>query len=605
MNDTQTMTAINKKRPALIALLAASLAAQAQADEREELLKLKNTTVNLIDALVQQGILDKEKAKNIIKTAEDKAVVEAKQQRAAEQAAAQANGAVAGAAAGAAAGTATGAATGGAQSIRVARVPEFVKDEIREQVRKELKDDVVKQVKAEAKEEKWGIPAALPDWVTRIHPYLDYRERFQWDIYQADNAPAFDWLQINREGGLSQALLRGDAYLNTHIDRVRFRERFRVGFDADIIEGLKAGFRLSTSNQYSPTSINQTMGNTGQGFLVQIDRAFLQYDFKDSSGTDWFTLWGGRTPNPFVSTDLMFSPDLSMEGIAGNFRWNFGRDDPRVRNFKTPNPYGRYGLNLGEQQHPNTVFATLGAFPLQEINLSSQDKYMFAAQLGADWLFQKDSRLKVATAYYNYTNVRAIRNSLDSLTYDWTAPQFMQKGNSLVAINDAQNQTACNIAPLGAQNVCLVGLASGFQVFNATAMYDYAGFDFAHIMMTADFAKNFGFNQNYIKQEFGDTIKPRTLAWQARLDVGHTDLRRFGEWGVYFSYRYLQRDALLDAYTDNVFHQGGTDAKGWMLGAQYGLAQNVWANVRWFSTDSIDGPPLSIDTLNVDFNARF
>ena len=607
---------MTKATPALAALLAAALATPAPADEREELLKLKNTTVNLIDALVQQGILDKGKAQAIIKTAEDKAAVEARQQRADEKAAQDraragagpaaavaAGSAVAGAVA---AGAAAGAAAGGKPApVRVALVPEFVKQEIRDQVRAELKDDVVKEVKAQAKEEKWGIPAALPDWVGRIHPYVDGRLRFQWDTYPSGNAPAFDWLQINRDGGLSQALAKNEAYLNTSIDRVRFRERFRAGFDADITDGLKAGFRLSTSNQFSPVSVNQTMGDTDQSWLVVIDRAFLQYDFKDGRGTDWFTLWGGRIPNPFVSTEMLFSPDLSFEGVAGNFRWNFGGDNPAVTSYRTPNPLGRFGVNLGEQQHPDTVFATLGAFPIQEVNFSARDKYLFAAQLGADWLVHNESRLKVAAGYYHYTNVTAQRNSLDSQTFDWTAPQFMQKGNSLVAINDAQNQTLCSTGALGAQNVCLVGLASGFKVFNATAMFDFADLAPTHVMLTGDFAKNFGFNQNAIKRQFGDTITPKTLAWQARLDVGRADMHRLNDWSLYFAYRYLQRDAVLDAFTDNVFHQGGTDAKGWMLGAQYGLAQNVWANLRWFSTDSIDGPPLSIDTLNVDLNARF
>ena len=41
--------------------------------EREDLLTLKNTTVNLIDVFVQQGLLDKEKAAQLVKTAEAKA----------------------------------------------------------------------------------------------------------------------------------------------------------------------------------------------------------------------------------------------------------------------------------------------------------------------------------------------------------------------------------------------------------------------------------------------------------------------------------------------------------------------------------------------------
>jgi hypothetical protein len=83
------------------------------------------------------------------------------------------------------------------------------------------------------------------------------------------------------------------------------------------------------------------------------------------------------------------------------------------------------------------------------------------------------------------------------------------------------------------------------------------------------------------------------------------EIRRFADWSVSLAYRYVQRDAVLDAFTDSIFHQGGTNAKGWVLGTQYGLAKNTWLNLRWLSTDAIDGPNYSIDTVNLDLNARF
>lgn len=514
--------------------------------------------------------------------------------------------------AGPASGSSPASASGGAagqgnstQRVRVAYVPDFIKEEIRNQVRDDLKDEVVKDVKAQAKSERWGVPAALPDWVTRIHPYFDNRLRLQYELYPSDNYGYFiDWLQVNKDGGLAQAQARGEAFLNSTVDRLRLRERFRVGFDADLTDNLKAGFRLATSNQYNPVSNNQTLGNTGQSYQIAIDRVFIEYDYRDRAGNDWMTLWGGRIPNPWMSTDVVYDPDLSFEGIAGTFRLNLGRDDPAVKNYHLPNPFGRAGIQMGPQ-HPDSVFATLGIFPIQDINFSSSDKWLYGMQLGADWLVFNESRLKFAAAYYDYKNISARRNAYDSNAYDWTAPQFMQKGNSLVAINDAQNQPACNAGALGAQNVCLVGLASDFQIFNATAMFDYTRFAPTHVLLTGDFAHNYGFNQKRILQEFGDSITPKVDAFQVRLDVGRTELKRFKDWNMYFAYRYLERDAVLDAFTDSVFHQGGTDTKGWVVGAQYGLAYNTWLNLRWFSTNAISGPPCAIDSLVLDLNSRF
>ncbi|NJD33763.1 MAG: hypothetical protein FIA96_02825 [Betaproteobacteria bacterium] len=590
-------------RKILASLLAGSLTAPVVAAEKaDEILKVKKSTfVNLVDLLVQRGVLKQDEGKGLVKAAEEEAD-EMDKAQAAEGAVAHSGSASAETVAKVAV-----AADKSGKSMHVSYVPEIVKKEIREQVRAELRADVAKDVQAKAKEEKWGIPAALPDWVSRIHPYFDMRLRLADEFYSDQNVVAFDWLQINEENGLVQATALNKAFLNTRSDRLRLRERFRIGFDADITEGLKAGFRFATSNQFSPVSNNQTLGNTGRAYQFAIDRAFLQYDFADAKGRDWFSVYGGRFANPFVSTDVVFDQDLSMEGLAGTFRWRFNRDDPTVKGYQAPSPTARFGINQGTQT-PDSVFATLGVFPIEEVNFSTSDKWMFGGQLGADWLVSGDARLTVAASYYDFKNVRARRNSLNSRKYDWTAPEFMQKGNSLVAINDGGNQSDC------ANNVCRVGLASDFRVFNATATYDYAGFAPTHVLFTADYAKNLGFDEERIAREFGTRINPRTNAFQARVDIGHPEVRRFNDWSVYLAYRYVERDAVLDAFTDSLFHQGGTNAKGWMAGIQYGLAKNTWLNLRWLSTGSIShsdemlagtGKRYDIDTVNLDLNARF
>ena len=59
--------------------LGASSDAMATA-EKEELLRLRNTTLNLIDMLVEQGVLDKDKAATMVKRAEKKAAAEAREE---------------------------------------------------------------------------------------------------------------------------------------------------------------------------------------------------------------------------------------------------------------------------------------------------------------------------------------------------------------------------------------------------------------------------------------------------------------------------------------------------------------------------------------------
>lgn len=62
---------------------------------------------------------------------------------------------------------------------------------------------------------------------------------------------------------------------------------------------------------------------------------------------------------------------------------------------------------------------------------------------------------------------------------------------------------------------------------------------------------------------------------------------------------------MIDAFTDPDFHLGGTNAKGWILGGDFGISRNFWLSLKWTTSNEISGPPLGIDSLFVDVNSRF
>src|ERR1700727_562672 len=126
---------------ASMALALAPVVASRAADERQSLEELRNTVINLLQALVDQGVISKEKAEQMVKSAQDKA------------------------AASAAANAAASKADEGA--VRVPYVPQIVKDEIAKQVAEQVTPQVVAGVVQDAKTEKWGVPGALADWLTR------------------------------------------------------------------------------------------------------------------------------------------------------------------------------------------------------------------------------------------------------------------------------------------------------------------------------------------------------------------------------------------------------------------------------------------------------
>ncbi len=220
-------------------------AAGAVADEKQELLELKNTVVNLVDALVKQGVLQPELAANLVKKAETDAAAQAARHVATD---ADATTVASGAAPTV---DAQDTPAPGSKVLRVGYVPEFVKKEIREQVRAELREDVLSDVSQKAKQERWGTPDALPAWVNNIKISGDARVRNEYTKYGKDNADTLsaqnlylDIPRVNAAGGISQAGAR--AFLNTSEDNNRWRERVRLNLRAAITDHWAFDTRVAT-----------------------------------------------------------------------------------------------------------------------------------------------------------------------------------------------------------------------------------------------------------------------------------------------------------------------------------------------------------------------
>lgn len=459
-------------------------------------------------------------------------------------------------------------------TIRVPYIPETVKEQLKKELEESLRKEIVEEIVRQGRKEHWGVPDAWPEWVQRLTFAGDIRLRAQNDSYAADNAPAVNYVDIQKTNET-----RNDGhFLNTTEDRDRLRARLRFGVQASLIPNeLDAGFRFVTGSSSDPVSNNQTLGNTYRPFSMFLDRLFLSW----RSHSNVWSAWGGRMPNPWFSTDLVWDEDLAFDGVA--LKINPLRD-------------------ITESSPDFDPFLTLGFFPLQEVELSQKDKWLYGAQAGFNARLGGSSKMVFAVAYYDYRNIEGQRNTLDSPLLDHTAPQFVQKGNTMFRID---NTTVPNVDPL-------YGLASDFNELNVTASIANYSFAPTHIILTLDYVKNQGFDeQEILRRTSGSALAPFSFinqdvdGHQIKLTVGRPIVERKGEWQTSFAYKNIGGNAVLDAFTDSDFHLGGTDAKGWILGGAYGLALNTWLSVRYISTDEIRGAPLGIDTLQIDLNAKF
>jgi hypothetical protein len=77
------------------------------------------------------------------------------------------------------------------------------------------------------------------------------------------------------------------------------------------------------------------------------------------------------------------------------------------------------------------------------------------------------------------------------------------------------------------------------------------------------------------------------------------------DWNAFVGYKWLESDAVIDAFTDSDFGLGGTNLKGYFVGGSLALGPNVWLSARWMSANQVAGAPYAVDIVQVDLNARF
>lgn len=555
------------RKPPALGILACAVATtllvpgQVFADEREDLEKLRATVLGLVDTLVNGGLVPREQADNMMRDAQKKANARLSQVAPAPT------------------------TPDGKKIVRVPYIPESVKIQMR--------DEIKAQVLAETRDSRPLIPGA---GALRLEGDLRVRlEAVKLD--QSNTAPAVISAGATTVGATRSPdagnLTASDAFTyNTTEDYSRVRIRARLAAVADVTEDIQAIIGIATGGTNGPTSTNTSLGQgadkTGSYFnryTVTLDRGSLRY-----KGDYGLTVIAGRFTNPFMKTDLLFSEDLNMDGVAASIA-----------------PALAPGLD---------GFATVGWFPLSvgSPNVSSS-KSMMAMQGGVDWqLGMKDNRIKLAAALYHFNGVEGIKESTladtarpDYLVRSEYGANYRQRGNTLFALNYAAD----------GRTTPSYGLASSFSELDLNAQVDVVQFDPYHITLNANYVKNLAFDRNDIKNRTGiNIIDGKSSGYLLRGQIGTRGVKNLGDWNVSMAYRYLGSDAVIDAFTNSDFGLGGTNTKGFVLGGAYGLAKNTALNIKLMSSSLIDPmvpgtttvtvpTKFSADLLHVDLVTRF
>jgi hypothetical protein len=540
----------------------------------------ENVTINLINRLVQKGILTQDEAKEMIQQAEADAATAAAQKEIA----------------------ALPPEPAPEDEMRIAYIPDVVRNQMRDQIQQELM--------AQAREEKWS-EKEYPEWTSTFRPFGDIRVRSENVFFPDGNAigqfPNFNAINTGAPFDTSPSNPQLAPQYNSDQDRHRARLRARFGSEILLGDGFNGGIRLATGENSSPTTPNQTLGGSGGNFskyAIWLDRAFLSYDAGPGDGEELKFLIG-RFDNPFFSGDVMWDNDLGFDGLA--LRGKVQMNDA-VSTFFTAGYFPIYNTDFN--------FASN-----QPAKFESTDKWLTGAQLGVDWKISEDFTAKLAVAYYDFSKIAGKLSTpytplspSDAGDTDSTRPGFAQRGNTYRELRDIIPTAANDFGDKFQYQY--YGLASEFRNLNLTGRLDYDRFDPVRISLMGEVIKNIAFDAGEVGavavNNFGGGAggKPGAFdggdtAWKTEFVIGNPALENLWDWQAAFGYRYVESDAVVDGFTDSNFGGGGTNLKGFSLGGNVALSKAMRFGVRWMSADEIAGPPLSTDTFQIDLNARF
>ncbi|MBV8274538.1 MAG: putative porin [Verrucomicrobia bacterium] len=590
----------------------------------------QNAVINLINRLVQRGVLTKEDATELIQQAEADAA------RAKEEAAKAASNAAAGSELTQSsllppvgelknATAVTQAAPeptppleeippalqpGPDNTVRVTYIPEIVKNQLREQIEQDVLRD------ARRVDDKLGPEPLIPGWVNRITPFGDIRLRYELNNFPGgnDNTGAFpNFNAINTGSPFDTAGTSFPPEYNVDKDRERFRFRVRVGLNADLGDGFSIGIRGATGENDSPVTENQTLGNANnaqggnfQKYSIWLDRAFLKWEAGGLPERD-LTITLGRMDNPFFSTTLIWANDLGFDGAAIS---------------------GRYQVVRGV-----TPFLTAGAFPVYNTDFNfantnpakfdSTDKYLYAVQGGTDWNINRDFHLKIAGALYDFNHIEGrLSNpfvpltSTDQGNTDDLRPAFAQNGNTYMALR--------NILPTAANNFGQIdqfqyyGLATPFHEVAVTGRLDYNHFEPFQVSVTGEWVTNTAFDRGSIAAiavnnrstaasgSVGRYIGGNS-AWNVYATLGSPVLQKRWDWNLGIGYRYVESDSVVDGFNDSDFGAPlyGTNLKGYTIFGNLALTPAVYVGFHYYSANAIAGPPFKSDVFQFDIGGKF
>jgi hypothetical protein len=409
----------------------------------------------------------------------------------------------------------------GDQTARIEALEETVTallrqvDELRSSQPPEVSQTTVSEmVRAELSKGPGETLAKVAGWLEGLRLYGDMRVRYELISDRLNNIP----------------------------DRQRARIRLRFGMDKALGKDWEMGFRLASGSSGDPTSTNQTLTDDFSKKPVWLDLAYVKYHPDCIPG---LTIGAGKVANPFLTTDMLWDPDVNPEGL-----------------------YETYRLKLADL--PVEPFVTLGQFFLVDRGMGP-DAGLVAYQGGVVWQVCPSVKWTTAVAMYDFV-------------------QYDEPGNAMVANGNTTRKLTS-----GPHKGKTILTAGDFNLLDVISQVEFA------VPVKADYAVPVAVYADYVINT-GDIFDDQKQGIAGGLRLGK--LAKAGDWSVEYKYAYIEANAVAGAFSDSDF--GFADRKGHKVGVGYLVHKSVALGLAGYFTGPVDaaGSPPST-TIQADVVLKF
>jgi hypothetical protein len=358
-------------------------------------------------------------------------------------------------------------------------------------------------------------------------------EQKKAEAVPAKSAELPEWIKNTKlKGDLRLRYEAADREEDSRGTKGRGRFRLRAGVDTTITDTISAGFGLATGTG-DERSANQTFSNIFTRKSIWADYAYAKW-----TPAKWFSATGGKFTNPiWQPSDMLISTDVNPEGGALQFTTQ-----------AAPNIGLSFTGGVFILDDRNTTLATT-------TNPSRPDALLYAFQPGIKVNFTKDMFFRFAPVYYAFGNI---------------------KGEAVLG----------SAAQAGTGTPSAVSVNRVISATNGRYRYDYS---------VINWGGEFGWNKPFgmssipylgIMGGYAHNPDPSqdNTAYLAGMMVGYTDVKKFGDWSVEYTFRRLERDAWLDLLPDTSFYSGNTNVMGHRVKVLFGLAKNTTLGFNFYDT---------------------